>query len=265
MKFDRDELQFSHQYFCRNNVNLLQHIKRKSQNIQNNTNSNNNNIYCNQNSNCHFLDNKQQIIDEKLNFKPDSVTKVLQDVRTMRGRQDSLDTRLLMMKKENEALWREIASLRQKHAKQQQIVNKLLQFLITIVQPQRNVSGVKTHQHLMIERNPQQLNTDNNGKNTLRQQQLQILKEVEGTYDDSSNLNTKKIINNSKRSTTIMIPVTIPAVDDIDYIDNDNDDDSTIDIHGLAETSGPVIHELNGDLYDINNHSYLYTQVLYLI
>lgn len=35
--------------------------------------------------------------------------------------------------RENELLWREVASLRQKHVKQQQIVNKLIQFLIHLV------------------------------------------------------------------------------------------------------------------------------------
>lgn len=53
----------------------------------------------------------------------------------MRGKQENVDNRLTTMKRENEALWREVASLRQKHMKQQQIVNKLIQFLISIVQP----------------------------------------------------------------------------------------------------------------------------------
>ncbi|KAG7243822.1 hypothetical protein INR49_007126, partial [Caranx melampygus] len=35
---------------------------------------------------------------------------------------------------ENEALWREVASLRQKHAQQQKVVNKLIQFLVSLVQ-----------------------------------------------------------------------------------------------------------------------------------
>jgi len=53
----------------------------------------------------------------------------------MKGKQESVDSRLSTMKQENEALWREVAALRQKHMKQQQIVNKLIQFLISIVQP----------------------------------------------------------------------------------------------------------------------------------
>jgi len=53
----------------------------------------------------------------------------------MKGKQETVDSRLNTMKRENEALWREVAALRQKHMKQQQIVNKLIQFLISIVQP----------------------------------------------------------------------------------------------------------------------------------
>lgn len=60
---------------------------------------------------------------------------ILADVRSMKGKQENVDSRLNTMKRENEALWREVASLRQKHMKQQQIVNKLIQFLISIVQP----------------------------------------------------------------------------------------------------------------------------------
>ena len=43
----------------------------------------------------------------------------------MKSKQDSLDSHLSKMKRENESLWREVLVLRQKHAKQQQIVNKV--------------------------------------------------------------------------------------------------------------------------------------------
>lgn len=79
------------------------------------------------------------------------MTKVLAEVRSMRGRQESLDTKLGAIKHENEALWREIAMLRQKHLKQQQIVNKLIHFLITVVQPSRGGGlSVKRRYPLMI-------------------------------------------------------------------------------------------------------------------
>jgi heat shock transcription factor 1 len=52
-------------------------------------------------------------------------SKVLADVTSMKGRQDSLDSQLKSMKRENEVLWREVAILREKHRKQQHIVNKV--------------------------------------------------------------------------------------------------------------------------------------------
>jgi len=47
----------------------------------------------------------------------------------MKGRQENMDSKLVTMKRENEALWRELASLRQKHAKQTQIVSKVNIFI----------------------------------------------------------------------------------------------------------------------------------------
>uniref|UniRef100_Q95TH9 SD02833p n=1 Tax=Drosophila melanogaster TaxID=7227 RepID=Q95TH9_DROME len=129
LRFDRDEIEFSHPFFKRNSPFLLDQIKRK---ISNNKNG-----------------------DDKGVLKPEAMSKILTDVKVMRGRQDNLDSRFSAMKQENEVLWREIASLRQKHAKQQQIVNKLIQFLITIVQPSRNMSGVKRHVQLMINNTPE--------------------------------------------------------------------------------------------------------------
>ncbi|KAL1462560.1 hypothetical protein WDU94_014388 [Cyamophila willieti] len=61
----------------------------------------------------------------------------------MKGRQESFDSKLSSMKQENEALWRELSILRQKHHKQQQIVNKLINFLVSLVQPARNGLSVK--------------------------------------------------------------------------------------------------------------------------
>jgi len=92
-------MEFSHPYFQRGHPFLLEHIKRKIANTK--------------------------TTEDKANLKPETANKVLNDVKVMRGRQDSLDSRFSAMKQENEALWREIAMLRQKHLKQQQIVNKV--------------------------------------------------------------------------------------------------------------------------------------------
>ena len=104
LKFDKDEMEFSHPYFQKGHPYLLEHIKRK-------------------------IANPKQAEAEKSTSKVETVNRVLSEVKNMRGRQESLDTRFSAMKQENEALWREVAILRQKHMKQQQIVNKVSSFI----------------------------------------------------------------------------------------------------------------------------------------
>lgn len=144
LRFDRDEMEFTHPCFQKDHPYLLEHIKRKiatskQQQLQ-----------------------AQQAADDKSALKLEAVSRVLSEVKNMRGRQDSLDSRFQAMKQENEALWREVAILRQKHHKQQQIVNKLIQFLVTIVQPSRGGLGSmgngnnKRRFQLMINDAPQQ-------------------------------------------------------------------------------------------------------------
>lgn len=127
LKFDRDEIEFSHEFFQRGHRELLEHIKRK------------------------IANSKQTVIDQKSVVKPETFSRVLSEVKIMKGRQESLDSRFSAIKQENEALWREVAILRQKHMKQQRIVNQLIQFLVTIVQPQGQMgAGVKRRYPLMI-------------------------------------------------------------------------------------------------------------------
>lgn len=107
LRFDKDEMEFTHPCFQKDHPYLLEHIKRKiatskQQQLQ-----------------------AQQQAEDKSALKLEAVSRVLSEVKNMRGRQDTLDSRFQTMKQENEALWREIAILRQKHHKQQQIVNKV--------------------------------------------------------------------------------------------------------------------------------------------
>ena len=63
------------------------------------------------------------------------MNEVLSEVSQIKDRQEDLDSKLDTMRNENEALWREVLGLRQKHSQQQKIVNKLIQFLVALVQP----------------------------------------------------------------------------------------------------------------------------------
>ncbi|KAG5673575.1 hypothetical protein PVAND_003612 [Polypedilum vanderplanki] len=165
LKFDKDEMEFSHPYFQKGHPYLLEHIKRK------------------------IAHPKQPEADKTTVTKVETMNRVLHEVKNMRGRQDSLDTRFSAMKQENEALWREVAILRQKHMKQQQIVNKLIQFLVTIVQPNRGGlgSGIgKRRYQLMINDAPQaKVKKTNNGP-IISELTEELLDDVESDLDNDS-------------------------------------------------------------------------------
>ncbi|XP_018573160.1 heat shock factor protein isoform X2 [Anoplophora glabripennis] len=133
MDADKDENQFYHPYFQKDQPEILVNIKRKvtaSKSAENNV---------------------QNVL------KHDDIAKVITDVKQLKTRQSSVDSQLSAMKQENAVLWRELAMLRQKHIKQQQIVNKLIQFLVTLVQPStasRMGVGVKRRMPLMLHESP---------------------------------------------------------------------------------------------------------------
>ncbi|XP_072458795.1 heat shock factor protein 1 isoform X1 [Notamacropus eugenii] len=124
VKPEKDDTEFQHPYFIRGQEQLLENIKRKVTSVS-------------------------SIKHEDIKVRQDNVTKLLTDVQMMKGKQESMDSKLMAMKHENEALWREVASLRQKHAQQQKVVNKLIQFLISLVQSNR-ILGVKRKIPLML-------------------------------------------------------------------------------------------------------------------
>lgn len=124
VKPERDDTEFQHPCFLRGQEQLLENIKRKVTSVS-------------------------TLKNEDIKIHQDSVTKLLTDVQLMKGKQECMDSKLLAMKHENEALWREVASLRQKHAQQQKVVNKLIQFLISLVQSNR-ILGVKRKIPLML-------------------------------------------------------------------------------------------------------------------
>ncbi|XP_040190287.1 heat shock factor protein 1 isoform X2 [Rana temporaria] len=124
LKPEKDDTEFQHPYFIRGHEHLLENIKRKVNNLSGGK-------------------------TEEVKVRQDNVGKLLTDVQLMKGKQENMDCRLVAMKHENEALWREVASLRQKHAQQQKVVNKLIQFLISLVQSNR-ILGVKRKIPLML-------------------------------------------------------------------------------------------------------------------
>uniref|UniRef100_A0A671P5Y9 Heat shock factor protein 1-like n=1 Tax=Sinocyclocheilus anshuiensis TaxID=1608454 RepID=A0A671P5Y9_9TELE len=122
VKPEKDDTEFQHPYFIRGQEHLLENIKRKVTTVSN-------------------------IKHEDLNTE--EMSKMITDVELIKGKQESMDSKISTLKHENEALWREVATLRQKHAQQQKVVNKLIQFLITLARSNR-VLGVKRKMPLML-------------------------------------------------------------------------------------------------------------------
>ncbi|CAB1320471.1 unnamed protein product [Coregonus sp. 'balchen'] len=110
VKPEKDDMEFQHPYFIRGQEHLLENIKRKVTNVSN-------------------------VKHEDLKMSSDDVSKILTDVQHIKSKQETIDSKIITMKHENATLWREVASLRQKHAQQQKVVNKLIQFLLTLVHP----------------------------------------------------------------------------------------------------------------------------------
>lgn len=125
-------MEFHHPYFIKGKEQFLEFIKRKvpdmkamqqqqgGQQQQPQQQINGNQITGNNtNNSVTGTDSLQMVKVEELN-------RVLDEVNTMKSKQKVVDDSLFAVKKENEALWKEIASLRQKHHHQQQIVNKVI-------------------------------------------------------------------------------------------------------------------------------------------
>ncbi|KAL6096230.1 hsf2 [Pungitius sinensis] len=110
VKLEKDgPVEFQHPYFKHGQDNLLENIKRKV-------------------SNTRPEDNK---------IRQEDLSQILATVHSVHSKQENIDARLGTLKRENEALWREISDLRQIHAHQQQLIKKLIHFIVTLVQNNR--------------------------------------------------------------------------------------------------------------------------------
>lgn len=123
VKPERDDTEFQHPFFIRGQEHQLEHIKRKVTAVPS------------------VRQDEVKAADE--------VNRILSDVQVMKGKQETMDSRISSMKQENAALWREVALLRQKHTQQQKVVNKLIQFLVSLVHNNR-IMGLKRKMPLML-------------------------------------------------------------------------------------------------------------------
>ncbi|XP_010157153.1 PREDICTED: heat shock factor protein 3-like [Eurypyga helias] len=112
-------IEFQHPFFKQGNAHLLENIKRKVSAVR----------------------------TEDLKVCTEDLHKVLSEVQEMREQQNNMDVRLANMKRENKALWKEVAVLRQKHSQQQKLLSKILQFILSLMRG-NYIVGVKRKRSL---------------------------------------------------------------------------------------------------------------------
>ncbi|XP_073483276.1 heat shock factor protein 2 isoform X2 [Aquarana catesbeiana] len=134
VKQERDgPVEFQHPYFIQGQDELLENIKRKVSATR----------------------------PEETKVRQEDISKILNNAQKVQMKQDTIDSRLFTLKRENEALWREITDLRSKHSQQQQVIRKIVQFIVTLVQNNRLVS--------LKRKKPLLLNTQSSQKSTILQ------------------------------------------------------------------------------------------------
>lgn len=137
LRVERDEMEFAHPHFVRGQESLLENIKRKQQRRL----ASDGVVFT------QIPTSRSVMVEDNKN-----VSKLLNDVKDMKRDQDSMSSKLLNLKRENEALWREYANMRQKFTKQQQIIEKLIHFLIAMVKsPSKGLVPKRKFSHLALE------------------------------------------------------------------------------------------------------------------
>uniref|UniRef100_A0A914D0G8 HSF-type DNA-binding domain-containing protein n=1 Tax=Acrobeloides nanus TaxID=290746 RepID=A0A914D0G8_9BILA len=135
-----DDLHFSHPYFLKDHPELLYEIRRNC----NNTTTKQ--LLYEIRRNCNNTTTKRQaqaqkpVIEEKtILVAENDLISVLNEINSLRERMNFYEDTVFELARENELLWEELEIIRTAHNKQQQSVNKLVQFLVSLLQPQKRM------------------------------------------------------------------------------------------------------------------------------
>ncbi|XP_021402802.1 heat shock factor protein 2 isoform X2 [Lonchura striata] len=125
VKLERDgPVEFRHAYFRQGREDLLEHIKRKVSSSR----------------------------PEENKIRQEDLSKIICSAQKVQIKQTTIESQLSLLKRENESLWREVSELRAKHLQQQQVIRKIVQFIITLVQNNQLVS-LKRKRPLLLNTN----------------------------------------------------------------------------------------------------------------
>uniref|UniRef100_A0A452S965 Heat shock transcription factor 2 n=1 Tax=Ursus americanus TaxID=9643 RepID=A0A452S965_URSAM len=122
VKQERDgPVEFQHPYFKQGQDDLLENIKRKVSSSK----------------------------PEENKIRQEDLTKIISSAQKVQIKQETIESRLSELKS---PFWKEVSELRAKHAQQQQVIRKIVQFIVTLVQNNQLVS-LKRKRPLLLNTN----------------------------------------------------------------------------------------------------------------
>ncbi|KAK1784870.1 hypothetical protein P4O66_018309 [Electrophorus voltai] len=189
VKPERDDTEFQHLYFLQGREHLLEHIKRKKEYASiPGYPSVTLKVTASGCSACVplepvtfrvcILSQVSIVKSEETKVRQEDLSRLLYEVQVLRGQQDSMESKMQDMKQwepnhshtqawehthtqththtqapmQNEVLWKEVVSLRLNHTQQQKVMNKLIQFLFSQMQPSApGTVGMKRKLPLMLD------------------------------------------------------------------------------------------------------------------
>ncbi|XP_017504685.1 heat shock factor protein 4 isoform X7 [Manis javanica] len=98
---ERDYVEFQHPSFVRGREQLLERVRRKVPALR----------------------------SDDGRWRPEDMGRLLGEVHSLRGVQESTEARLRELRQQNEILWREVVTLQQSHSQQHRVIGKLIQCL----------------------------------------------------------------------------------------------------------------------------------------
>uniref|UniRef100_A0A8C5JZ57 Heat shock transcription factor 4 n=1 Tax=Jaculus jaculus TaxID=51337 RepID=A0A8C5JZ57_JACJA len=120
---ERDHVEFQHPSFVRGREQLLERVRRKVPALR----------------------------GDDGRWRSEDLGRLLGEVQTLRGVQESTEARLQELRQQNEILWREVVALRQSHGQQHRVIGKLIQCLFGPLQAGPSNAGIKRKLSLMLD------------------------------------------------------------------------------------------------------------------
>jgi heat shock transcription factor 1 len=171
LKNERDDIEFAHPSFIRGHDTLLELIKRRAPDNQQKVINQSNKPETLTSTTSPSSSSSTVLVSNNYTdtkpARPVELSHLLDDVRNLQSKQTSLTDKLFHMQDENQALWREMSILKQKHSKQQQIVSKLMEFLLHFL-----TNSTQTHRPSVEQSSTNQSQQPQTQHHTISNQQM---------------------------------------------------------------------------------------------